>query len=281
MCNNVCVDCSLFPIYLLNSRLTDLLVGAPMFMMHDSDGRLEELGRVYVYLQMGPLELASHLPHLTGTQIFSRFGSSITPLGDLNQDGFNGEYQSINSICFYLFVCFFPSSYSYINMEFLYTPFTLLLLLLYFFALVHLICNKFFTPNPLDIAISSPFGGKDEQGLVFIYNGYTKGLREKPSQVISGQWSSAAPLATPAGFGYTMKGGKDLDYNGYTGMCCINHHVLHLFYGDVNTNDANIFWKLLSFPFHFNLDLIVGAFGADKAVLYRLSCQLSCFVESY
>ncbi|KAF4078703.1 hypothetical protein AMELA_G00201990 [Ameiurus melas] len=155
-----------------NDGLTDLLVGAPMFMVRDSDGRLEELGRVYVYLQTGPLELAPRLPHLTGTQIFSRFGSSITPLGDLNQDGFN------------------------------------------------------------DIAISSPFGGKDEQGLVFIYNGYAKGLREKPSQVIAGQWSSAAPPAPPVSFGYTMKGGKDLDHNGYP-------------------------------------DLIVGAFGADKAVLYR------------
>ncbi|XP_060793340.1 integrin alpha-5 [Neoarius graeffei] len=155
-----------------NDGLTDLLVGAPMFMMRDSDGRLEELGRVYVYLQMGPLELVPHLPHLTGTQVFGRFGSSITPLGDLNQDGFN------------------------------------------------------------DIAISSPFGGKDEKGLVFIYNGYAKGLREKPSQVITGQWSSAAPPALPAIFGYTMKGGKDLDHNGYP-------------------------------------DLIVGAFGVDKAVLYR------------
>ncbi|KAF5894083.1 integrin alpha-5-like, partial [Clarias magur] len=155
-----------------NDGRTDLLVGAPMFMKHDSDGRLEELGRVYVYLQMGPLELAPHLPHLTGTQIFSRFGSSITPLGDLNQDGFN------------------------------------------------------------DVAISSPFGGKDEQGLVFIYNGYAKGLREKPSQVIAGQWSSVTPPSPPASFGYTMKGGKDLDHNGYP-------------------------------------DLIVGAFGADKAVLYR------------
>ncbi|KAK2825121.1 hypothetical protein Q7C36_019048 [Tachysurus vachellii] len=155
-----------------NDGLTDLLVGAPMFMVRDTDGRLEELGRVYVYLQTGPLELAPHLPHLTGTQIFSRFGSSITPLGDLNQDGFN------------------------------------------------------------DIAISSPFGGKDEQGLVFIYNGYAKGLQEKPSQVIAGQWSSAATPILPASFGYTMKGGKDMDHNGYP-------------------------------------DLIVGAFGADKAVLYR------------
>lgn len=69
----------------------DLLVGAPMFMVRDSDGRLEELGRVYAYLQTGPLELTPQLPHLTGTQTFGRFGSSIAPLGDLNQDGFNGE----------------------------------------------------------------------------------------------------------------------------------------------------------------------------------------------
>lgn len=94
---NVCITFPLFPLYHLTYRLTDLLVGAPMFMVRDSDGRLEELGRVYVYLQMGPLELAPHLPHLTGTQIFSRFGSSITPLGDLNQDGFNGVYKSFSS----------------------------------------------------------------------------------------------------------------------------------------------------------------------------------------
>ncbi len=71
--------------------MTDLLVGAPMFMVRDSDGRLEELGRVYVYMQNGPLDLTPQLPHLTGTQAFGRFGSSITSLGDLNQDGYNGE----------------------------------------------------------------------------------------------------------------------------------------------------------------------------------------------
>ncbi|XP_066527001.1 integrin alpha-5 [Hoplias malabaricus] len=155
-----------------NDGLMDLLVGAPMFMVRDSDGRLEELGRVYVYLQTGPLEFIPQLPHLTGTQTFGRFGSSIASLGDLNQDGFN------------------------------------------------------------DVAISSPFGGKAEEGLVFIYNGYAKGLREKPSQVLAGQWASKAPPAPPASFGFTLRGGKDLDHNGYP-------------------------------------DLIVGAFGVDKAVLYR------------
>lgn len=73
-------------------------------MVRDSDGRLEELGRVYVYLQTGPLELAPRLPHLTGMQVFSRFGSSITPLGDLNQDGFNGKKNVFSPVLFFLFL---------------------------------------------------------------------------------------------------------------------------------------------------------------------------------
>ncbi|XP_044208155.1 integrin alpha-5 [Thunnus albacares] len=149
--------------------MTDLLVGAPMFMVRGSDGRLEEMGRVYVYLQRSPLNLELSLPHLTGTQVFGRFGSTIAPLGDLNQDGFN------------------------------------------------------------DVAISCPFGGDEKQGLVYIYNGYSEGLREKPSQVITGQWAAGT---IPASFGFALRGAKDLDMNGYP-------------------------------------DLIVGAFGVNKAVLYR------------
>ncbi|KAJ4919224.1 hypothetical protein JOQ06_022608, partial [Pogonophryne albipinna] len=159
----------------LNSDgLTDLLVGAPMFMMRGSDGRLEEMGRVYVYLQRDPLQrdaqqLELLLPHLTGSQVMGRFGSTIAPLGDLNQDGFN------------------------------------------------------------DVAISCPFGGEDQQGLVYIFNGFSEGLKEKPSQVISGQWAAGS---VPASFGFSLRGNKDLDMNGYP-------------------------------------DLIVGAFGVNKAVLYR------------
>ncbi|KAK7884942.1 hypothetical protein WMY93_028065 [Mugilogobius chulae] len=149
--------------------LVDLLVGAPMFMVRGSGGRLEEMGRVYVYLQQAPLRLELSLPHLTGTQVYARFGNTIAPLGDLNQDGFN------------------------------------------------------------DVAISAPFGGDDHQGLVYIFNGFSEGLREKPSQEISGQWASTN---FPASFGFSLRGSQDLDLNGYP-------------------------------------DLIVGAFGVDKAVLYR------------
>lgn len=64
-----------------------------MFMQRGSDGlRWEEVGRVYVYLQRRPLLFEPSLPPLGGSQAFGRFGSSLAPLGDLNQDGFNGEH---------------------------------------------------------------------------------------------------------------------------------------------------------------------------------------------
>ncbi|XP_041946476.1 integrin alpha-5-like [Alosa sapidissima] len=80
-----------------------------------------------------------------------------------------------------------------------------------------------------DVAIGCPFGGEDGQGQVLIYNGQTAGLSDTPSQVLTGQWATGV---LPTGFGYSIQGSKDLDENGYP-------------------------------------DLLVGAFGADKAVLYR------------
>lgn len=62
-----------------------------MFMVRGSDNRLEEMGRVYVYLQRGPLDLELLPSHLTGNQVYGRYGSTIAPLGDLDQDGFSGK----------------------------------------------------------------------------------------------------------------------------------------------------------------------------------------------
>ncbi|XP_029007315.1 integrin alpha-5-like isoform X2 [Betta splendens] len=152
-----------------NDGLDDLVVGAPMFMRQGSSGRLEELGKVYVYLQRGPLLLEPSQRHLLGPQAFSRFGTSLAPLGDLNQDGFR------------------------------------------------------------DVAIGCPYGGADQQGVVLIYNGCAGGLVDFPTQTLSGQWAFGS---IPAGFGFALRGNKDVDQNGYP-------------------------------------DLVVGAFGADKAVLYR------------
>ncbi|NXX42171.1 ITA5 protein, partial [Tricholaema leucomelas] len=78
--------------------LADLLVGAPLFMARTGEGRVQEVGRVYLYLQLPPLapplDVAPSMAPtpamaLTGPQEFGRFGSAIAPLGDLDLDGFN------------------------------------------------------------------------------------------------------------------------------------------------------------------------------------------------
>uniref|UniRef100_UPI00398E64B9 integrin alpha-V n=1 Tax=Pristiophorus japonicus TaxID=55135 RepID=UPI00398E64B9 len=71
-----------------NDGLDDLLVGAPLFMVRGSDGKYREVGQVYIYLQDTPSSFTSALK-LTGTETYARFGSSIAPLGDLDQDGYN------------------------------------------------------------------------------------------------------------------------------------------------------------------------------------------------
>ncbi|MEE6472011.1 hypothetical protein FKM82_009436 [Ascaphus truei] len=80
-----------------------------------------------------------------------------------------------------------------------------------------------------DVAIGAPFRGENRRGAVFIFNGQSGGLNPKPSQVLQGEWGSSQ---APAFFGLSTRGGKDLDGNGYP-------------------------------------DLIVGAFGVDKTLVYR------------
>ncbi|XP_063174162.1 integrin alpha-V [Candoia aspera] len=68
---------------------TDLLVGAPLFMDRGSDGKLLEVGQVSLYLQQASGGFQSSTMKLNGFEVFARFSSSIAPLGDLDQDGFN------------------------------------------------------------------------------------------------------------------------------------------------------------------------------------------------
>ncbi|XP_066423652.1 integrin alpha-5 [Molothrus aeneus] len=74
-----------------NDGLTDLLVGAPLFMARSSGGAggARELGRVYLYLQRGGGAPPAAPAALTGTHEFGRFGSAIAALGDLDRDGYN------------------------------------------------------------------------------------------------------------------------------------------------------------------------------------------------
>ncbi|XP_053157201.1 integrin alpha-5 [Hemicordylus capensis] len=80
-----------------------------------------------------------------------------------------------------------------------------------------------------DVAIGAPFGGQAQQGVVYVYNGRRDGLHPKPSQMLQGHWPAGQ---TPDFFGFALRGAKDLDGNGYP-------------------------------------DLIVGAFGVDRAMVYR------------
>uniref|UniRef100_A0A9J8AKK9 Integrin, alpha V n=1 Tax=Cyprinus carpio carpio TaxID=630221 RepID=A0A9J8AKK9_CYPCA len=75
-------------IILLDFVKMDLLVGAPLFMDRGSDGKLREVGQVYVYLGKGGFTF-NNVIKLTGSEIYARYGSSICSLGDLNMDGYN------------------------------------------------------------------------------------------------------------------------------------------------------------------------------------------------
>ncbi|XP_078394578.1 integrin alpha-8 [Cetorhinus maximus] len=71
-----------------NDGLDDVLVGAPLFMDRESDGKLKEVGLVYLYLQEEEF-LFKDPQRLLGTEVFGRFGSAVAPLADLNQDGYH------------------------------------------------------------------------------------------------------------------------------------------------------------------------------------------------
>ncbi|XP_018410676.1 PREDICTED: integrin alpha-IIb-like [Nanorana parkeri] len=77
-----------------------------------------------------------------------------------------------------------------------------------------------------DVAVGSPFGGQSGVGCVYIYKGEKSGLSAQPSQILE------SPPETPSMFGFALRGGEDIDQNGYP-------------------------------------DLIVGAFDADAVYVYR------------
>ncbi|XP_062256232.1 integrin alpha-8 [Platichthys flesus] len=88
-----------------------------------------------------------------------------------------------------------------------------------------------------DVAVGCPFGGEDRGGRVLIFNGNsdvsTQGL--VLSQELRAAWSPSGSLS---GFGFTVRGGQDLDNNQYP-------------------------------------DLIVGAFGASEVSVYRSRAVVS------
>uniref|UniRef100_A0A8C4R940 Integrin, alpha 8 n=1 Tax=Eptatretus burgeri TaxID=7764 RepID=A0A8C4R940_EPTBU len=67
-----------------------------------------------------------------------------------------------------------------------------------------------------DLAVGVPFGGENHGGLVYIYNGGREGLQPTASQVLKSHWPSGLN-ALPPSFGYALRGGTDVDGNGYPG----------------------------------------------------------------
>lgn len=60
-------------------------------MDRGSDGKLLEVGQVSLYLQQASGGFQTSATKLNGFEVFARFSSSVAPLGDLDQDGFNGK----------------------------------------------------------------------------------------------------------------------------------------------------------------------------------------------
>uniref|UniRef100_A0A667WUF2 Uncharacterized protein n=1 Tax=Myripristis murdjan TaxID=586833 RepID=A0A667WUF2_9TELE len=61
-----------------------------------------------------------------------------------------------------------------------------------------------------DVAVGAPWSGDGGRGQVFVYLGNSNGLSAMPSQVID------SPLpSNRAAFGFTLRGGADIDGNGY------------------------------------------------------------------
>lgn len=59
-------------------------------MEREFESNPREVGQIYLYLQVSSL-LFRDPQILTGTETFGRFGSAMAHLGDLNQDGYNGN----------------------------------------------------------------------------------------------------------------------------------------------------------------------------------------------
>ncbi|GAB6022617.1 hypothetical protein CHUAL_006712 [Chamberlinius hualienensis] len=68
-----------------NDQLDDLLVGAPLYSAFDYGDE----GRVYVYINLGSCRLQKANTLMGSSVPKSRFGSSITDIGDINKDGYD------------------------------------------------------------------------------------------------------------------------------------------------------------------------------------------------
>lgn len=63
------------------------------------------------------------------------------------------------------------------------------------------------------MAVGAP--GSGERGWVFIYMGQSDGLKQQYTQVIESPFQPPKPASA---FGFSIRGGTDIDDNGYPGV---------------------------------------------------------------
>ncbi|KAJ8254559.1 hypothetical protein COCON_G00211710 [Conger conger] len=201
-----------------NDGRDDLLIGAPLYMERQSSQHLLQVGQVCVYLQRErPAFSGRPDQKLTGRVVYGRFGSAIAPLGDIDQDGFNGEPAPTDTPD----IPNIPRHPQHPQ----HPPDTI--------APLGDIDQDGFN----DIAVGAPSSGG--HGEVFIFMGGPDGLSPQEAQVLR---SPFKPLAPPAAFGFALRGGTDIDANGYP-------------------------------------DLIVGAWGASQVAVYRAQAVVRAKAE--
>lgn len=110
-----------------------------------------------------------------GTVANGAFGLTVTSIGDIDQDGFNGLYSLL----------------SYFNMAFWYIFSTIAQLIIVILYILYFVL--------LDVAIGAPFDGKNKTGVVYIYRGDGNlGLKQSFSQVRISSIIQMDTLITPA-----------------------------------------------------------------------------------
>lgn len=71
-----------------------------------------------------------------------------------------------------------------------------------------------------DVAVGCPFGGEERGGRVLIFNG-NRDVRSRGLALSQELRATGTPRGSVPGFGFTLRGGQDLDANQYPGK-----HVL-------------------------------------------------------
>ncbi|NXL96400.1 ITA2B protein, partial [Tyrannus savana] len=109
--------------------------------------------------------------------------------------------------------------------------------------------------GPPYVAVGAPQGGDDGRGQVFIFRGHSEGLEPVPTQRLD------SPFPGPAAFGFALRGGTDLDGNGYPGTAPGCHHPVTSLPPRCHQPGTD--------PLLVPADLLVGAYGAAKVAVYR------------